>query len=326
MPVAGVLSPAGGINITGLTAAAVATADQIPFFDDSVNANRKITYGDLRTAVVAGVVADVDVVEIDVAALQLEVAALTASAATSLRGYIDGCTLSNDVSDASNDIVISPGVARSSGNTATLVLTGALIKRSDATWTAGTGNGGMDTGVKPVSGTLHTYLISDGATADVIFSIAAGGPLLPAGYTTFRRIGAVLTDASSNIRGFFQNGDVFSLRTRAHDRNNTTVTSTATLQVLSVPTGILVAARFQLRAANGFGDQYFFATSPSEADQLPNATGIGQGDIVTAATFNQFNELVRTTNTSGQIRLRGNISGLVSIITSGWIDTRGKDA
>lgn len=80
MPVAGVLSPAGGINITGLSAGAIVTADQIPFYNVSASANRKITYGDFRLAVSEAFNATFGVqltaAEADITSMQFEIAAL----------------------------------------------------------------------------------------------------------------------------------------------------------------------------------------------------------------------------------------------------------
>jgi hypothetical protein len=272
----------------------------------------------LNSAVTAAKIADAAITTAKVANAAITTAKLAPGIIIPKKGYLYGLTISNNVSDAANDIDIAAGECVTSSGVFFAVA--AMTKRSDALWTAGNNGGGMDAGSKPASGTLHVFAISNGTSGDILLSTSATAPAMPAGYTASRRIGAVLTDGSGDIRGFFQHGDTFALRTRALDRNGTVVGTTAVLQALTVPDGVKVAARFQLRSS---GNAYVFATSPDETDQAP--TSIYTADVVSTGTFNQFNELVRLTNTARQIRLRSDTSGPgVGILTSGWIDTRGR--
>lgn len=318
MPVAGVLSPAGAINISGLTAeSAVVGADSFPFFDASVGGNRRVLSSDLQTALNALLTPRVTTLESALAAVGNTLESAWAAVGNTV---ISGLTISNNTTDAVNDVDVTTGAAYATGSSSLMLLASPITKRSDAAWAAGTGNGGMDTGVKPTSGTLHVWLISDGALVDILLSQSATAPTLPAGYADARRIGAVLTDSTEEIRPFFQHGDVFALKTRSLDRDGTVVGTTAVLQTISVPTGVRVTARFQLRV-QGAGT-FVYAASPDEADQAPAER---RADTIAATTYNQFVELERLTNTSGQIRLRGNVANITcSVLTSGWVDTRGK--
>jgi len=89
------------------------------------------------------------------------------------RGHIGGLKLSNNASDATNDIDIAPGEARDKTNARGMVLSSGITKRLDATFTAGTGNGGLDQGVI-ANATYHVHLIENPTTVatDAIFSLS----------------------------------------------------------------------------------------------------------------------------------------------------------
>lgn len=53
------VNTAGSLNITGLTAASVTGADEIPFFETGVAGNRKITFNNFVTAFAAGATSDI---------------------------------------------------------------------------------------------------------------------------------------------------------------------------------------------------------------------------------------------------------------------------
>lgn len=239
-----------------------------------------------------------------------------------LRGVV-GLTLSNNSGDANNDVDIAAGRALADGATGLtgatdmMTLVAALTKRSDAAWAVGTGNGGMDTGTKPASGTLHVWLIKrpDTGVVDALFSISATSPTMPANYTLKRRIGAVLT-SSSNIRPFKQDGDFFR-----HDSDIADVSTTAhsrTIRPLTVPTGIRVRVQITL--------SFTCTSSGSAAVYETGSTNCSLNLAVTLNTAYAGSAAELFTDTSGQIdtSATGGTVGF-NIYTAGWIDRRGKD-
>lgn len=155
-------------------------------------------------------------------------------------GLINGLTLSNNGTDATNDIDIAAGWAASSETVpALMVLSSALTKRLDAAWAVGTNQGGLDTG-SIANTTYHIWLIRrpDTGVVDALFSASATSPTMPANYTQKRYLGPIVR-ASSAIRAFRQSGDTFLWGTKIADRNSTAAFSAALL-TLSVPTGINV--------------------------------------------------------------------------------------
>ena len=174
------------------------------------------------------------------------------------RGTIGGLTLTNDGTDAAHDIGIAVGFARDYTDAATMSLTGALIKKIDATWAVGTNAGGMDSTDTVGANTGYgVYLIrrSDTGVVDVLMSsdmTAAGSALtMPTNYDQKRLIGWVRTDGSSNIFAFIQSGDTFKLQ-GAHtaiDLNDTSITN-STFETATLTTPPLCNALIQVYCAN----------------------------------------------------------------------------
>lgn len=247
-------------------------------------------------------------------------------AAQAPSGYLFGLTLSNTVADLNNDIDIAAGEARDSGNSVTLVLASALTKRSDAAWAAGSGNGGMDTGTKPVSSTLHVWLIRrpDTGVVDALFSISATNPTMPTNYNQRRRIGSVLTDGSGNIRRFMQRDDRFLLSTVVTDLAVLDQGTTSVLRTLTVPNGIYVVALMYIWVFHSSQASAMLITSPDLTDEAAtygrcnsHSTQIYNGDshgLIEVET--NLTRQVRSVSSHGSTRL--------TVGTRGWIDTRGR--
>lgn len=145
--------------------------------------------------------------------------------AGSLRGYIDGLATSNDAGDTEHDIRIEVGAFADSldSNAEILVLVAALIKRIDAAWAEGSGNGGMATGSVAADDEYNLILIRENATGDIdlIFDVSATGANAPSGWVAVRRIGSVFTDGSSNIHGYAQDGNLFRFDDPIEDVSDT---------------------------------------------------------------------------------------------------------
>jgi hypothetical protein len=75
------------------------------------------------------------------------------------------------------------------------------IIQSTGSWTAGTGQNGLDTGARANSTWYQVFIIrktSDG-TSDILFSTSRTSPTIPSGYTQVAWLGAQRTNASGNI-------------------------------------------------------------------------------------------------------------------------------
>jgi hypothetical protein len=134
------------------------------------------------------------------AAHESRIGALESSPASMPMGYLYGLILSN-AADTEHDITIAVGACRDSSNGYNLTLSSAMTKRIDAGWSAGSTNGGLDTGSVAASTEYFVWLIrkdSDG-TIDALFSASSTAPTMPAGYTYKRLLRGVRTDSSANI-------------------------------------------------------------------------------------------------------------------------------
>lgn len=252
------------------------------------------------------------------------------------RGYLAGLTLSNNGTDATNDIDIASGAARDGDNAADLVLASALTKRLDAAWAVGTNQGGLDTG-SIANTTYHVWLIgrSDTGVVDVLFSTSATSPTMPTNYDQKRRIGSIMR-VSAAIVLFSQKGDEFLRLASILDVNAANPGTSAVTRTLSVPAGVQVDALVTgiVHTTDTGTRTSLLLTSLDQTDQAPSDSVAPLSDvsnIIAAETgaiyLGSAPRKVRT-NTSAQIRSR--LSGSTAnvtlrIATHGWIDRRGRD-
>jgi len=244
-------------------------------------------------------------------------------------GYITGLTPS--WTSATVIGVSDAGYARDSTNAADITLSGAFTKGTGS-WTAGTGNGGMDTGSIASSTAYHWYVIKKDAdgTGDLLFSLSATSPTMPAGYTYFRRIFSMKTNGSTQWTQFvgrsFGKPAQILWDVAVQDINVTNPGTSAVLRTLSVPTGIKVRPIFYSTIGNTVSILYCLYTSPDQTDTAASSTVYTDYQATTTA-----NEITRPhigdiwTNTSGQIRGRFSASGagdIQRIVTTGWFDDR----
>lgn len=250
------------------------------------------------------------------------------------RGHIDGLTLTYN---STTLLSIAAGQCADSTGARLLSLS-AFTKtlQASGSWTAGSGNNGLDTGARAASTWYHVFVISDstGATVDVLFSLSATAPTMPSGYTLFRRVGSFYTTASALFSDWWkQFGDTFLWSPRWDDVSALNPGTFAVTRTLTVPTGVRVCAIV------GVG---FDASTPADnaaAVLLSSLDTTDTAPSVSAYTYIAFSSAVLIsnaggqaqiwTNTSGQIRSRLQVSATntrLRIHTYGWIDRRGRDA
>ena len=113
------------------------------------------------------------------------------------RGYINGYLLSIDGTNPHTVIDVSAGICQNSANTQAITLSIAFKKNIATAWSAGTGNGSLDTGTIAATTTYYLFAIAkaDGTT-DLLSSTSATNPALPSGYTVFRQVGIFTTDSN----------------------------------------------------------------------------------------------------------------------------------
>jgi hypothetical protein len=250
--------------------------------------------------------------------------------ASILRGWLAGLTLSNDGTNPNTVIDTAAGVANADDAT-TLMTLAAFTKNANAVWAVGTGNGCLATG----SGSslaantwYHLFVIArtDTGVVDELCSTSATAPTLPTNYTKKRRIGSFKTDGAAHILAFSQLGDEFIWATPVADVSISNLgTTPVTLTLASVPSGVQI---------NALVRGYLWNTSVAATGLLfptvdgSTASNTPQGNLnlvnpsTTAVGPGNFN---LRTSTSQQIKaVASTASTFLSLVTYGWIDTRGR--
>lgn len=245
---------------------------------------------------------------------------IVAPAAASLPGFFNGFRLANS---GSHGITIGAGAAWAGD--ALLVLSAALTKAINSAWTAGSGNGGLDTG-SVAAGTYHLWLIekdSDGSV-DALFSLSASAPTMPAGYTRKVYLWPVVRGASANWN-FVHVGDFFQITDAPTAASMTSISTTAASVALpGIPTGVKVLATLIGNVFDSVGSNLIaYFSSPDAPNSAPNA---GTMSSLTTAGSTRWvsGQFTLLTDTSAQIRVRGSAAiSNASVLASGWRFLRG---
>lgn len=243
------------------------------------------------------------------------------------KGVMWGLTLSNNGSDATNDIDIAAGVAVDQGQGAFMALTTGITKRLDAAWAAGTNQGGLDTG-SIANAWYHMWAIRNpvSGVVDVLFSTSATAPTMPTGYTQKCRIGAVQRVGGS-LWAFTQVGPTFFITTPVLDIDVTNDTTSATTRTLaSVPTGVKTIAQLIVGTFRVTAGSLVYVRNTEQTDSAPSATAAPLATLrCPAGTGTVFGRVDIQANTSAQITTRADgASTTLKILTLGWIDPLGR--
>lgn len=239
------------------------------------------------------------------------------------RGVPAGLTLINSVTDPNSHIVITVGSAATSDNAELVQLTSPLSKNLNATWVAGDDNGGLDTGVKQVNKGYHVFAILNPVTkvTDGLYSLSATNPVLPSGYTKFRRLGTVLTDGSGNIVLFHQIGCWFYLRVPyTYSFTNADANTAYVRKFTGLPEGRSLQVKLTLAVTGGTGTGPLFSQLSSAVFAAPTTATWGQ--IVRRSLNNGYAECVVPTDANAQVYSITNdtTDEILTINVLGWFD------
>lgn len=247
-------------------------------------------------------------------------------------GHLFGMTMSNNGSDATNDIDFAAGSCLNSTNVVPMIGS-ALTKQLDVAWAAGTNAGGKMSAAAITNTTYHCFAIlkdSDNSV-DYGFDVSATAPTMPTGYTYFRRIGSILRESAA-IVAFNQVGDLFRRSIPTADYSQSAPGTSAVTVTLKVPIGIRVEADISalLLDATPAVQSKALLTALAQADSLP--ASFFQLYIPTAGAgvpaADTFGGRIMTDTAAG-IRLRldnSTADHLAQVYTHGWVDSRGRVA
>ncbi len=249
-----------------------------------------------------------------------------------IRGQIYGLTLSNNVTDATNDIDIAAGSAVDNNGAVSMLLASGLTKQLDAVWAVGNNAGMRASGAAIANTTYHIFLIRrpDTGVVDIAADTSATGANIAANtnaaYTQIRRIGSILR-AAGTIRAFRQVGKFFRLTTSVLEVSETSVQALSAVTLTSVPSGIRVKPRLQV------GLEQTGGASSGIIAYLTDGDSVVAGSIISVLAINNgpnvsfgrtLNETF-ITNTSAQIGRNtlavGSPTGPVfTLVNFGWED------
>ncbi len=244
--------------------------------------------------------------------------------------HISGLVVSNNGSDANNDIDISTGSCRDGSNAKNMVLSVAITKRLDANWAVGTNQGGLDTSSEATSTWYYVWLIlrSDTGVVDALFSTSSTAPTMPANYDYKRLIGAVFNDGSSNITAFkaYETaGGGLQVRwdspTLDVDISNTLTTSART-DTMKCPTAFSTEVVLDVIVADAAAPNVY-VSCPDNTDLAPSTSAAPLSTIRQAATGATFGAQIRVrTSATGTIRSRADVATVdayrISTISWDW--------
>ncbi len=143
-------------------------------------------------------------------------------------------TIANNATDANNDIDFSAGNAPLDDGSGQVLLSSTLVKRLDASWVAGTNQGGLFSGTKANSTKYYLFSITNGTITDAGFDISPTGANIPAGYKGSYR-GMIKTDSSGNILAFKQNRNKILLTSPITEYSGTVGATYTNLTSSNVP-------------------------------------------------------------------------------------------
>lgn len=262
---------------------------------------------------------------------RITAAASNSNSADVPRSYLAGLALSNNVTDATNDIDIAAGICRSAANANDLTLPAANVKQIDVAFSEyvsiGTASGGRAsadnlTGAK----WFNVFLIGGAGKNDQGFFATSASPTLPSGFTYSRRIGSVYWTGSA-IKSFTQTGDTVHWTSPPLDVNVSNLAGTTTAYTLTTPTGFKCLAILNIAVGDSTGAIRVYIHSPDNADEAASATAAPLSTswvVVTTATSTGPAQIM--TGTASNIRAVSNDTATtLAIATLGYIDRRGRD-
>ncbi|MBY2917482.1 hypothetical protein [Rhizobium leguminosarum] len=243
-----------------------------------------------------------------------------------------GLTLSNNSGSPNTHIDFSAGSARLGSSFVSNP--SSITKRTNGTFAAGTGAGGLDTGSVAANATYFAYALrkDDDLTFDIVLStsatIAGVNTALLTGYTIVKCIGVLLTDASSNIRPFvLYPRDEYTFVTPARDAINAAISTTSTLLALTVPNGVKVKAKLRFEFTSTATTNAVLIHDPAQGILVAGISGDGGnvGAVQVASGFAVGTQDVWT-NTSKQVRQVAGAVGNIWVWADGFYFPCGRSA
>lgn len=201
-------------------------------------------------------------------------------------------TISNNATDANNDIDFSAGNFQFSDGSGQAVATAIMTKRLDATWSAGTNQGGLFSGTKAINTWYYPFKIFNPTTnvEDAGFDISSSGANIPSGFTKrSNNFQPIKTDGSGNIlQGTFYKDGGFFYATKQTEESANDASATGNLTLSFVPPITAYAINLGLGQSNALNAYPYYYAGLSvnnliwQTDQLSAGNARANGYIPTS--------------------------------------------
>lgn len=202
------------------------------------------------------------------------------------KGYLFGLNMTKDAGDTLHDVNFAVGATRDSTDTANINITSAIIKRIDANWSAGSGQGGFPSALSLTADTTYyTFVLlkDDDTAVDAGFddNINATNLLADAtDFDRFRLLGTLRTNSSSDI-------DVLNVYRTG------TVVQVVNYETGAVATGATTIPKDDTIPQNNEGNEYMtLSIRPSSSSNIlivdvmiAAVNSTSTSDTITAALF-----------------------------------------
>lgn len=241
-----------------------------------------------------------------------------------LRYYMAGGTMSTPGASAT----MSVAAAAAMDSTGTWLMQLAATSKTTAAWAVGGAVGGLDTGTIANNTKYYFYAIRrpDTGVVDLVFSLSAVSPNLPANYTQYRYIGMGLTNGSAQWVFFLQSGRTFVWGTPLLDAGGTASIGSSTNYTLRVPLGRRVMVTMNVAMANSTGGIGYYVHCPDVPTGAPSTSVEPLSTLVVDDNAGSGAQSTCLTNTSGQVAARANFADTIRFSTLAYTDTVGIDA
>lgn len=263
---------------------------------------------------------------------------LTEPAQNAYAQALQGLTLSNDSGTPNTILDVAAGACTDDNATIAsrvLMTLSAITGTIAGTWVVGTGQPKLDGGSVTPSTWYDVYVIKrmDTGVVDIVFGVGGSAVTLPTNYTKKRRIGSFLTDGSSHIIAFKQQGDEFLWNVVPTLNVNATNPGTAAVTTaVTTPLGTVCTAILAMGGINGTNNWTAIISPTAISDQVPSPTAAPLGTRtqgLTGPLAGVQGPVLCRTDASSTVRYRLSASGASDIFrlaTWGWIDRRGQDS
>lgn len=217
---------------------------------------------------------------------------------------------------------VTVGSGKCSSEGGEIIIPSGLVKRLGVAWSPGSNAGLLDQGSLAANTTYHVFAIgkTGESEGDLLASTSPLNPLLPSGFDRKRRIGSLVTNASSQITPFQQIGGWFYFLTPRMAWGGEPINTTAKMLTSGCPIGVKVMIEMFVQVYGNSTDGYLCLSDPD----LGNAEIFDAAISYNVGLTGRGAAVVRIwADTLGKISAYANTSAtLQNSFLRGWFDLR----